>query len=211
MPELFGENLVRGRGLFCRSIMRAQASSLPFTPIFAALVAVINTKLPRLGDLLLTRLVLQFRRAFKRNDKVTCHATTTFLAQLCNQRVAHEILALEILALLLERPSDDSVEIAVGFMREVGAFLAEVAPKANTSIYDMFRQVLHQTDINKRVQYMVEVLFQVRRDGFKDNPVIPDGLGLVEEDDAITHRISLDDEGLKAEDSLSPSALPRSR
>lgn len=69
-PELFGENLIRGKGLFARSIMRAQASSLPFTPIFAALVAVVNTKLPQVGELVLARLIAGFRRAYKRNDKV---------------------------------------------------------------------------------------------------------------------------------------------
>ena len=47
--ELFSENLIRGRGLFARSIMKAQAASLPFTPFFAALVAIINTKLPQVG------------------------------------------------------------------------------------------------------------------------------------------------------------------
>lgn len=71
VPELFGENLVRGRGLFARSVMKAQAASLPFTPVFAALVAVINTKLPQVGELVLTRLISQFRRSFKRNDKVS--------------------------------------------------------------------------------------------------------------------------------------------
>lgn len=70
VPELFQENLIRGRGLFARSIMKAQAASLPFTPVFAALVTIINTKLPMVGELLLTRLISQFRRAFKRNDKV---------------------------------------------------------------------------------------------------------------------------------------------
>lgn len=70
VPELFSENLIRGRGLFARSIMKAQAASLPFTPVFAALVAIINTKLPQVGELVLTRLISQFRRAFKRNDKV---------------------------------------------------------------------------------------------------------------------------------------------
>lgn len=70
VPELIQENLVRGKGLFARSIMKAQAASLPFTPVFAALVAVINTKLPPVGELVLTRLVSQFRRSFKRNDKV---------------------------------------------------------------------------------------------------------------------------------------------
>ena len=69
VPELFGENLVRGRGLFCRSIMKAQAASLPFTPIYAAMAAIVNTKLPQVGELLLNRLVVQFRKAYRRNDK----------------------------------------------------------------------------------------------------------------------------------------------
>ena len=70
VPEILSENLIRGRGLFARSIMKAQAASLPFTPVFAALVSIINTKLPMVGELLLHRLISQFRRAFKRNDKV---------------------------------------------------------------------------------------------------------------------------------------------
>ncbi|CDW94746.1 hypothetical protein [Sporisorium scitamineum] len=181
VPELFGgANLIRGRGLYCRSIMRAQALSLSFTPVFAALTAIVNTKLPMVGELLVTRLVSQFRRSFKRNDKTVCNSTAMFIAHLVNQRVVHEVLALEILVLLLEKPTDDSVEIAVGFMREVGAFLAEEAPKANNSIFDRFRAVLYEGEISKRVQYMIEVLSQVRREGFKDNPRIPEALDLAE-------------------------------
>ncbi|KAH9256702.1 hypothetical protein BASA81_005207 [Batrachochytrium salamandrivorans] len=60
IPELFSENLLRARGLFCRSLMKAQAASLPFTPVYAGLVAVINTKFPIIGDLLLNRLLAQF-------------------------------------------------------------------------------------------------------------------------------------------------------
>jgi pre-mRNA-splicing factor CWC22 len=81
IPELFGENLIRGRGLFSRATMRAQASSLPFTPVFAALVAIINTKLPQVGELLLVRLVSQFRKAFKRNDKVSLMLVSSLLAR----------------------------------------------------------------------------------------------------------------------------------
>ena len=64
--ELFSENLIRGCGLFVRSMMKAQAASLPFTPVFAALVAIINTKLPQVGELILTCLISQFRRAFNK-------------------------------------------------------------------------------------------------------------------------------------------------
>ncbi|KAK4685784.1 pre-mRNA-splicing factor CWC22, partial [Tremellales sp. Uapishka_1] len=194
VPELFGENLIRGKGLFARSIMKAQASSLPFTPIFAALVAIVNTKLPQVGELLLIRLISQFRRAYKRNDKAICNATATFIAHLCNQSVAHEIVALQILLLCLDKPTNDSIEIAVGFMREVGAFLAEVSPKGNNSVYERFRAVLHEGAIDKRCQYMIEVLFQVRKDKYKENPAIAEGLDLVEEEEQITHRVNLDDQ-----------------
>ena len=70
IPELFQENLVRGRGLFCRALMKAQLTSPGFTHVYAALIAIVNTKLPEVGELLLKRVVFQFRRAFRRNDKV---------------------------------------------------------------------------------------------------------------------------------------------
>jgi pre-mRNA-splicing factor CWC22 len=70
IPEIFAENLIRGRGLFCRSCMKSQMASPGFTDVFAGLVAVVNTKFPEVGELLLRRIVLQLKRAFKRNDKV---------------------------------------------------------------------------------------------------------------------------------------------
>ncbi|KZZ87180.1 pre-mRNA-splicing factor cwc22 [Ascosphaera apis ARSEF 7405] len=194
VPELFGENLVRGRGLFCRSIMKAQAASLPFTPIYAAMVAIVNTKLPQVGELLLNRLIVQFRKAFRRSDKAVCISSTTFIAHLCNQQVVHEMLAAQILLLLLHKPTDDSVEIAVGLTREVGQHLEEMNGQIALAVFDQFRHILHEADIDKRVQYMIEVLFQVRKDHYKDNPAIKEELDLVEEEDQITHRIGLDDE-----------------
>jgi hypothetical protein len=42
---------------------------------------------PSIGELLLNRLVIQFRRGFKRNDKTICISAATFVAHLVNQRV----------------------------------------------------------------------------------------------------------------------------
>lgn len=201
VPELFGENLVRGRGLFCRSIMKAQAASLPFTPIYATMVAIVNTKLPQVGELLLKRLITQFKKGFKRNDKAVCLSATTFIAHLCNQQVADEVIAAQILLLLLNKPTDDSVEIAVGFTREVGQHLEEMSGPIALAVFDQFRSILHEADIDKRVQYMIEVLFQVRKDKYKDNPAIKYELDLVEEEDQITHKLQLDDE-IDVQDSL---------
>jgi pre-mRNA-splicing factor CWC22 len=87
VPEMFRENLIRGRGLFARSVMKSQMASPQFSGVFAALVAVVNTKFPEIGELVIKRCVLQFRRAYKRNDKPVCVAATRFLAALINQQV----------------------------------------------------------------------------------------------------------------------------
>jgi hypothetical protein len=49
---------------------------------------------------------------------------------LSTAQVAHEALALEVIFLLLETPSADSVEVAVAFVKEVGAFLQDISPQA---------------------------------------------------------------------------------
>jgi len=200
--ELLRENIVRGRGLLCRSIIQAQAASPTFTHVYAALVAIINSKFPNIGELLLKRLVIQFRRAFRRNDKMVCMSATRFIGHLVNQRVAHEILALEMLTLLVEMPTDDSVEVAISFLKECGMKLTEVSSKGIGAIFEMLRNILHEGKLDRRVQYMIEVLFQVRKDGFKDHPAIVDDLELVEEDDQFTHLMMLD-EATETEDILS--------
>ena len=202
--ELLHENIVRGRGLLCKSIIQAQAASPTFTNVYAALVAVINSKFPNIGELLLRRLVLQFKRGFKQNNKDICISASGYIAHLVNQRVAHEILALEILTLLVETPTDDSVEVAIAFLKECGQKLTEVSNKGINAIFEMLRNILHEGQLEKRIQYMIEVMFQIRKDGFKDHAAIIEELDVVEEEDQFTHLITLDDvKSGNAEDVLS--------
>ncbi|XP_061235214.1 pre-mRNA-splicing factor CWC22 homolog isoform X2 [Neopsephotus bourkii] len=192
--ELLQENIVRGRGLLSRSILQAQSASPIFTHVYAALVAIINSKFPNIGELILKRLILNFRKGYRRNDKQLCLTSSKFVAHLMNQNVAHEVLCLEMLTLLLERPTDDSIEVAIGFIKESGLKLTEVSPRGINAIFDRLRHILHESKIDMRVQYMIEVMFAVRKDGFKDHPIIPEGLDLVEEEDQFTHMLPLEDE-----------------
>ncbi|MED6232708.1 pre-mRNA-splicing factor cwc22 [Ataeniobius toweri] len=194
IQELLQENIVRGRGLLARSVLQAQAASPIFTHVYAAVVAIINSKFPQIGELILKRLILNFRRSYRRNLKQQCLTASKFVAHLINQNVAHEVLCLEMLTLLLERPTDDSVEVAISFLKECGLKLTEVSPRGINAIFERLRNILHESSIDKRVQYMIEVMFAIRKDGFKDHPVIPDGLDLVDEDDQFTHMLPLEDE-----------------
>ncbi|EFJ30063.1 hypothetical protein SELMODRAFT_1121, partial [Selaginella moellendorffii] len=200
--ELIAENLVRGRGLFARSCMKSQMASPALTHVFAGLVAVINSRFPALGGLLLTRIILQFRRVFKRNDKPVLLSFTKLLAHLVNQRVAHEVIALELLMLLLETPTDDSVEVAVGFLKGCGAYLLGTSPKCFQMVFDRLRAVLHEGEIDKRVQFMIEDVFALRKSNFQGHPAIMREVDLVVEGDQETHQISLLDKDLDPESGL---------
>uniref|UniRef100_A0A4W3IV19 Pre-mRNA-splicing factor CWC22 homolog n=1 Tax=Callorhinchus milii TaxID=7868 RepID=A0A4W3IV19_CALMI len=192
--ELLQENIVRGRGLLSRSVIQAQTASPIFTHVYAAVVAIINSKFPHIGELILKRLILNFRKGYRRNDKQLCLSASKFVGHLVNQNVAHEVLSLEMLTLLLERPTDDSVEVAIAFLKECGMKLTEVSPRGINAIFERLRNILHESQIDKRVQYMIEVMFAIRKDGFKDHPIITEGLDLVEEEDQFTHMLPLEDE-----------------
>lgn len=96
-----------------------------------------------------------------------CMSSTRFIAHLVNQQIVHELISLEILTLLLDSPTDDSVEVAITFLRECGQKLSEVSPRGINAIFESLRTVLHESNLDKRTQYMIEVMFQVRKDGFK--------------------------------------------
>lgn len=135
MIELLNENILRGKGLLARSIIKAQMASPNFTHVYAALVAVINTKLPEIGELIIKRVLLQFKRSYHRNYRLVCMATTKMIAHLINQRVLNDYVALQMLIVMLGTPTADSVEIACDFMTEVGQVLSELTPSGTNAIF----------------------------------------------------------------------------
>lgn len=95
----------------------------------------------------------------------------------------------QLLTLLLEQPTDDSVEVAVGFVKECGQMLTELTPSGMHAVFERFRGILHDGAIDKRVQYTIEALFAVRKVKFADYPAVIPELDLVEREDQITHEV----------------------
>ncbi|CAJ0557993.1 unnamed protein product, partial [Mesorhabditis spiculigera] len=191
--ELLQENVIRGKGVLTRSIIQAQAFSPTFSHVYAGLVAVINSKFPSVGELTLKRLVVQFKRSFRRNDKATTVTVSKFIAHLINQQVAHELLSMEIMLLMLQKPTEDSVEVCIAFLKECGAKLADIAPRALDSVFARLRNILAEAQLDSRIRYMIETAMAVRRDKFADYPALVDELDLISEEDQITHTLSLED------------------
>lgn len=67
------------------------------------------------------------------------------------------------------------------------------------AVFERFRAILHEGQIEKRVQYTIETLFAVRKSSFSDHPAISPELDLVERDDQITFEIGLEDKLEKEE------------
>lgn len=72
---------------------------------------------------------------------------------------AHEIVALEILTVLLETPTDDSVEVTIAFLKECGMNLMEVSNKGILAIFETLCNVLHEGHLDKRVSSMKDVRY----------------------------------------------------
>lgn len=192
--ELLNENIMRGMGLVGRAIIKGQMASPNFTHVYAAVVSVINTKLPDIGHLIIRRVILQFRRAYQRNNKIVCGATTKFLAHLINQKVLSDLFGLELLIFLLEEPTEDSVDIACDFMKECGQVLTELTPGGVNAIFERFKGILHEGETDRKVQYSIENLFAIRKNKFRDYPGVIAELDLVDDEDQITHNTELDAE-----------------
>ena len=183
--ELLSENIVRGRGLFCQSIMQAQITAPTFTYVYAALAATINAKLPSIGELLLKRLILDFKHGLKYGDKTRCISSSKFISHLVNGGVVHEVLALEMVTLLLENPTDDNTEVGVDFLQEVSQKLT-----AHT-IFEQLRHALQAPLMDGKTRSMIEAMLRVQEEVYKDYYSLPNIQAEI--GGPSTHMITLDD------------------
>lgn len=198
-------NLLRGRGLLARSILTqaAAASTVEdkLTQVSAAVVAVINSKLPEVGELILARTLSSLKDQYYKHRQRRFSSITlghiVFIGHLVNQAVAHEIVALQLLALLLQEDNHNSnIETAINLLKVCAHKLQETSPNGLRAVLERFRHILHQGLVSDKIQYAIEDLLvcaSSSKDIFFVKHPIPE-LDLVEEEDQITHDIGLDDD-----------------
>ena len=190
--ELLELNIIRGKGVFCKSLMRAQLASIHFSAIYASLVSVLNTRIPEVTELLLHRLIAQLKRGYQENEKHLCGASLRFLAHLFTQQIIDELPLLEFLSMSLMNPSSRSAELAVLLLQECGQFMAEKSPRATEMVYSRLREILHDCRVDYRTQVLVDNVMELRRKRADTAAQVPPELNLVDDNDVILHSLSLD-------------------
>ena len=193
--ELFNENLLRFKGLLCEAIMKAQGVSNNFTHIYSALISVLNSKFSEIGMLIIHRYLKKFMLAYKTSNRIKLQSISKMICSLINQEVITEFVGFEILTLLMEKRSEDSIELACDIMKQIGKILEEKNPSVSNTYFEFFRNLLHDGNLHKKTEYAIEALLSVRKSDYKNYSIIySEELDLVEDEDIITHAISLLDE-----------------
>ena len=129
--------------------MKAQSFSPSYSHVYAALIAVINSKFQSIviGELLVRRLIIQLQGFLRRDDVLSCVIPCKFIAHLLNQHVVHESVVLEIL--LLRTPKDDSIEVAVSVLKDCGATLELISPVGARGNFANTLRLFHIMCMNK--------------------------------------------------------------
>ncbi|CAJ1037015.1 MA3 domain containing protein, putative [Leishmania lindenbergi] len=209
--ELFRENLVRGRGLFARSIMRTQQIDSELTPVLAALVSRINKDLPMVVELLCKRLVVQWNRAYLRKDwryveNASRYLGWLFLLHVVEVDVIYQLLLKHLMA---EKRSDEDIDQAAKLFRETFRVMSLKERRSfHEQILTPFRDLLAMDDeelrLSTRSQAVLEsCLKEVQeweRRKEKEEP-IPEHLVLFDLEVQQTHEMDLD-EKYPTEDAL---------
>lgn len=191
---LFRLNLIRANAILVKTLLRAQLASPDLSPVFACLISVIGSRLPQVTELLVARLIAQFKLAYQNQDRSLCFATARFIAHLFNQQVVTDLLLLEFLSTCILNPSDGSIELAVVTLRDCAVLLSEKSPRGLELVFQRLRELLQDGDLSRRVEVMIENLIAMRREKFANANVLDPRLDLLEEADIITHLATLGDE-----------------
>ncbi len=159
---LLRHNLIRGRGLLVQSVMGAHARRSDQTMALASCVAVINSKLPCVGELLTNRLLKRFLDHLARQRQGLTNAAEIALdliVHLAIQGVVDYPVVIELLSLLVD-PDDSGaippagVGLAVDMARSSMAYLESVPLEGGVTLLhftlEMFRE-MYQTDAVKGV------------------------------------------------------------
>lgn len=161
--ELFKNNLLQGRGLLCQCIMKSQQLSTSYTDVYASLVSIINSKIPEVGDLLVRRLIVKFKRLIRRNEAEQCRSVVVFLSELFNFHVINSELVQQIIDKLFENISDFRIEMIIEIMRHCGITLHDENGKWFDQKANLLRNVLNENIVNPKSQYLIQEFF----DNFK--------------------------------------------
>ncbi|XP_060857015.1 pre-mRNA-splicing factor CWC22 homolog [Metopolophium dirhodum] len=170
--KLIKLNIMRGKGLLCRSIMESQSQSPNFTHIYATLVSFINNDFPNVAELLLVRCICVFADAYKCKDENKYVPPVLFIAHLVQNNVARDCrLVLEIIQTLIKTPNLHSIGLVDDILKVCGEKLNS-NPQNDLDLkytFDKLQNISQDDHIDESVQCLARTILLAYQKHFEDD------------------------------------------
>lgn len=165
--QLFQVNIVVGGNIVCQNVVNfiLKKQNKGQIPALAALITLLNSDVPEIGETLIKELMLTFVKQFNHRDYISCDNILQCLSILFLYDVAHEIIILQILLLLLEK---NYLQFVISVLKTCGWKLALVSRKTHNMIWEKLRYILQTQDLSKTVRESLEELFEIRQTDYKN-------------------------------------------
>eukprot|EP00758_Cryptobia_borreli_P001235 Tbor_TRINITY_DN2055_c0_g1::TRINITY_DN2055_c0_g1_i1::g.12126::m.12126/K13100/CWC22; pre-mRNA-splicing factor CWC22 len=178
--SILRRNIIRGKGIYCKAVMRMQEENPQLSEVFCALTSVINRHFPEVGALLVKRLVIQWRRYYRRKNLPGIQSTGKFINNLFTFHIIDGNMILKMLSAVLCQDEVTEFHIDIGTELFRGCFksLEERHAKEFHFILGLFRDLLHADPkiLSVRSESVVVTLFdtiQSWQSRKSSEPIIP--------------------------------------
>ena len=198
--KLLEMDIDRGRWPLCESLMAAplEIPKCNHINVYAALAAIINSKVPNFGELFIKWLLTNLEKGIPERNKVTSYISGVFLSNLYNLNMISGGMIEQIVTMLIGSAtySEEAMEVLLVLLKQVGHKLTQEHPHRIRSILDL----LSETHSSKKLYLSADIsvcvsdLFRRVDEGFEELEYhsIIDELDLLKKEDQYTHNISLD-------------------
>lgn len=164
--QLFQVNLFKGKGLLARKIIETQRyehrqRGKPAW-IYASLINVLNHKVPEIGEIVISKLLIVFKREYLYNK----YLNVELLCELVNYKVMGNLVILQILEKLMNQMSNESIKVVIRILKLVNK---SIPTNILYMLIDRLRNLMNEGLIDDFNKVGVNQLLSLRRKGFKSN------------------------------------------
>ncbi|EJS43614.1 cwc22p [Saccharomyces arboricola H-6] len=165
--DLFQVNIILGENVVCKNVVEfiLKKQNSRRIPALAALITLLNSNIPEIGETLTKELMLTFVKQFNHRDHILCGNVLQCLSVLFLYGVVHEVVILQILLLLLEK---NSLQFVIEVLKICGWKLALVSRKTHDMIWEKLRYIFQTQDLPRKLCESLEELFEIRQKDYKN-------------------------------------------
>ncbi|KAL0207834.1 hypothetical protein P9112_010421 [Eukaryota sp. TZLM1-RC] len=189
LPQLLSVNLIKGRGILTSRIIQACESATALTPVYATLLALINSVFPSIGRLAIQRILIRVQKSLKSRRIRETSGLLTLLSHLIYFQVALPLLVFETSSLLIQ---PHLLSLLCPFLEICGGVAMDEYPRLYDDMYGKIRDLYSKHQLKGEDSSAVERLFDCHRKGYqsKIQSKLIDYVGLV---DPKPHDVEIDE------------------